>query len=202
MNKISPSIAGLLCMALCFGALAADTSSGSDLAFLKQDSGKNATEMNLSLFSMMDAFGPYSLDVGEAVKFKAPKPGWRLYGVQVLGWSEFNDTTETLPPDRNFLLEVRDKDLHLLYRFADVQNGYFLSSQGPFYGVIEIPPLEVDEEFYVVFYDRGGMAIMMESDSPTGNSFIFINGEIQPAQFTTKANETVEVNWMIEAVGR
>jgi len=42
----------------------------------------------------------------------------------------------------------------------------------------------------------------VESDSPTGNSFIFINGEIQPAQFTTKANETVGVNWMIEAVGR
>lgn len=57
--------------------------------------------------------------------------------MQVLGWSEFNDTTEILPPDRNFLLEVRDKDLHLLYRFADLQNGYFLSSQGPFYGVIE-----------------------------------------------------------------
>ena len=189
-------------MALCFGAMAADTPSGSDLTILKQDSGKNISDMNLGFISIIDEFGADGLGMGEAVKFKAPKSGWKLYGVQVLGWSGYNNTTESYPMDRNFLLEIRDNDLRLLYRFADAQNGYFLSNQGPFYGVIEIPPLAVTEEFYVVFYDRGGMIIAMEEENGTGNSFLYGNGNIEPAQLTTATNETIGINWIIEAVGK
>lgn len=202
MNKMIFLISGLFCMALCFGAMAADTPSGSDLTILKQDSGKNISEMNLSFLSIIDEFGADGLGMAEAVKFKAPKSGWKLYGVQILGWSGYNNTTQSYPMDRNFLLEIRDNDLRLLYRFADAQNGYFLSNQGPFYGVIEIPPLAVTEEFYVVFYDRGGMIVAMEEENGTGNSFLYGNGNLEPAQLTTATNETIGINWIIEAVGK
>lgn len=195
-------ITGLLYMVLCSGAIAAETSSWSDLTILKQDSGKNVTEMNLSLFSIADEFGLNGLDIGEAVKFKSPKSGWKLYGVQILGWSGFNNTTQSFPMDRNFLLEIRDKDLNILYKFADFQNYYFLSDQGPFYGFIEIPPLAVTEEFYVIFYDRGGMVVAMEQDSGTSNSFLYGNRSLAPAQLTTLTNESIGINWMIEAMGK
>lgn len=188
-------------MALCFGATAAETLSWSDMTILKQDSGKNITEMNLSGFTIINEFGVEGLNIGEAVLFNSPKSGWKLYGVQVLGWNTYNNTAQTLPADCNFLLEIRDKDLNLLYKFADAQNAYFLSDQGPIYGIIEIPPLAVPEEFYVVFYDRGGMIIAMEEDSGTGNSFLYGNRNLDPAQMITPTNETIRINWMIEAIG-
>ena len=202
MNNFIFLISGLLCMAICSGTTATEDFSWSDLTILKQDSGKNVTEMNLSLFSIIEDIGLDGLDDGVAVKFKSPKSGWKLYGVQVLGWSGFNNTTQTFPAESNFLLEIRDKNLNLLYKFADVQNGYFLSDQGPFYGLIEIPPLAVTEEFYVVFYDRGGMFVAMEEDSGTGNSFLYGNRDLQPAQLITTTNETIGINWIIEALGK
>jgi len=189
-------------MTLCINALGQD-SAASEFTALKQDSGKNVSEMNLTLFTVTSAFGLEGLNVGEAVKFTAPKAGWKLRGVQVLGWSGFNNTTQTFPSDRNFLLEIRDKDLNLLYKFADAQNGYFLSPAGPIFGSIEIPAVPVTGDFYVVFYDRGSMAVLMEEDEGTGNSFFFSNGELEPAQkINVTTNQTYELNWMIEALGQ
>jgi hypothetical protein len=189
-------------MASCLGAIAADTPSESGFTPLAQDSGKNASDMNISLFTITDEFEAEGLDVAEAVKFKAPSSDWKLYGVQVLGWSDYNGTDYSYNMDRNFLLEIRDKDLRLLYRFADAQNGYFLTDQGPIWGVIEIPPLAVTEDFYVLFYDRGGMVIGMEYNNGTGNSFLYGNGILTPAEWTTEANETIGINWMIKTVGK
>ena len=157
--------------------------------------------MNLTLFTITNAFGLDGLSIGEAVKFTAPnKAGWKLRGVQVVGLSGFNNTT--FPSDRNFLLEIRDKDLNLLYKFADAQNGYFLSPTGPVSGVIEIPALPVTGDFYVVFYDRASMEILREQDSGIGKSFYFGNGILEPAERTIAAtNQTYKINWMIEALG-
>ena len=202
LNKMIFLIYGLCFVASCFGAMAADTSSESGYTTLAQDSGKNASDMNISLFTITDEFDIEGLDVAEAVKFKAPSSDWKLYGVKVLGWSDYNSTDYSYNMDRNFLLEIRDKDLHLLYRFADAQNGYFLTDQGPIWGVIEIPPLAVTEDFYVLFYDRGGMVVGMEYNNGTGNSFLYGNRILTPAEWTTEANETIGINWMIEAVGK
>lgn len=49
--------------------------------------------MNLSCSPLYDLG---VLDAGEAVKFTAPKPGWKLQKVNVVGWSGYNETTETL----------------------------------------------------------------------------------------------------------
>ncbi len=189
-----------LCLTLCFVAEAADTAETSELTVLRQDSLTNYSEMNVSLFSSLYYLG--YLNGGEAVKFTAPKDGWKLQSVQIVGWSGYDDVNQTYPDDRNILLEVRDSNLNLLYKFADTQNSYFLSERGPVMGVFEIPAVTVSGDFYVIFYDRGAVEIIRENNNATGNSYLFLNGNMVPAKLIDDAtNETTEVNWLIEAVG-
>ena len=53
--------------------------------------------MNFTLFSTLNEFGAQGLGIGEAVKFTAPKAGWKLQKVRVLGWSGFNNSTQNVP---------------------------------------------------------------------------------------------------------
>ncbi len=143
------------------------------------------------------------MNIGEAVKFTAPEAGWKLKKVRVAGWSGYNNTTQTFPAERNIMLEIRDKDLNILYKFADAQNNYFLSRTGPLFGEIEIPALPVTGDFYVVFYDRGAALVGTETSDSTGKSYLFMGGEIKPAKFPiSETNETIMVNWLIEAAGK
>ena len=172
------------------------------ISLLKEDSGKNFSQMNMTLYSAANQFGLVGLNVGEVVKFQAPTPGWKLTGIQIVGWSVFNNTTKLFPADRNFLIEVRDKDSNLLYKFADAQNMYFASTAGPVIAGIDIPTLPVTDEFYIIFYDRGAMLLGMEQNNGTGNSYFVFNGQLTPAQFKNpKTNETTKVNWLIRAAG-
>lgn len=181
---------------------AKSASSSGGLTILKQDSGKNFSEMNMTLYSAVGDFGAAGLTTGEMVKFTAPRPGWKLKQIQVAGWSIINNTTKKYPPDRNFLVEVRDKNADLLYKFADDQNLYFASSVGPQVSGIDIPPLAVTDVFYIVFYDRGAMLIGAEPKNGTGNSYFVSNGRVLPAEFKDpKINETIKINWMIRAIG-
>lgn len=198
MKNIS-TLAGLCCLALCFVAVIAEAAEKPELTRLRQDSGKNYSDMNLTFFSSYETFG--SLSIGEAVKFTAPKSGWKLQAVRVVGWSEYNESTQTYPRDRNIMIEVRDSDFNLLYKFADAQNNYFLSPSGKI-GEIEIPALSVTGDFYVVFYDRGAAGIGVEQSESSGNSFIFIGGDMVPPESVFEdTNETIKINWLIEAAG-
>ena len=200
LKKTILLLACLCCAALCINAIAAEIAT-SQSTTLREDSGKNYSEMNFDLFSSFDQFG--SLNIGEAVKFTAPKTGWKLQKVRVVGWSGFNNSTQTFPSERNIMLEIRDKDLNLLYKFVDTQNNYFLSEIGPLFGEIEIPAVPVTGDFYVVFYDRGATRIGMENNDGTGNSFLFMGGQMIPAESTIQeTNETIKINWLIEAVGK
>ena len=204
LKKIVLLIAALCCALLCSSAMAAEKANAPKFALLKADSGKNLSQMNFSLYSATDTFGQLGVGVGEAAKFTAPNPNWKLMALQFLGWSGFNNTTQRLPADRNFLVEVRDKDLNLLYKFADAQNLYFGSEKGPVVTGMEIPALPVTGDFYVIFYDRGSMGLGMESalSNETGKSFFFMNGQLAPAEFLNKrTNETINFNWVIRAIG-
>jgi hypothetical protein len=202
LKKTILLLACLFCAALCINAIAAETAI-SKLTTLREDSGKNYSEMNFTLFSIIDDFGLQGLGIGEAVKFTAPKAGWMLQKVRVVGWSGFNESTGKFPADKNIMLEIRDKDLNLLYKFADAQNNYFLSETGPLFSEIEIPAVPVTGDFYVVFYDRGATNIGMENNNGTGNSVLFMGGKILPAERTIpETNETIKINWLIEAAGK
>jgi hypothetical protein len=197
MNKML--LAVCLCCAALFAVNSVAWAEESDLTVLTGDSTKNYSEMNYSLFSTVAAFGV--LDLGEAVKFTAPVPGWKLKKVRILAFSEFNETNETYMPDRNILIEIRDKDLNLLYKFADTQNMYFLNVQ-PLFAEIEVPDIRVTGDFYVIYYDRAAAPIgKVDVDEP-GNSYLFQNGLLEPAKFAFEdTNQTIAFNWMIEAMG-
>jgi hypothetical protein len=200
MKKTILLLACLCCAALCINVIAAQAATP-QLTTLRGDSGKNYSEINFTLFSSLAEFG--SLGVGEAVKFTSPKSGWKLQKVRVLAWSGYNKSTQSYPADRNIMLEIRDKDLNLLYKFADAQNNYFLSDIGPRFGEIEIPAVAVTGDFYVVYYDRGAAPVGMEKNNGTGNSFIFVNGQVIPADRTIpETNETIKINWLMEAAGK
>ncbi len=174
------------------------------LTVLKQDTAENLSAANLTLYTAVDDFGPVdALMVGEAVKFTAPRPDWQLRAVQILGWNGFNGSVQSIPVESNFLLEIRDQNSDLLYRMSDTQNAYFTTSSLVF-KEIEIPPINITGDFYVVFYDRGSMWIGLEQENATGNSFFFnsSNKVLDLAQWTYgENNQTFKANWVIRAAG-
>ena len=198
MNKSMLLFSGLCCAALCICASGADstqeqlkTLTGSDLNF---------SEANLTLFSSYDLFG--SFGIGEAVKFSAPASGFNLNKLRILAWSGFNETSKTYPDERDIMIEIRDQDLNLLYKFADGQNNYFLSPEGPVFGEIEIPEMKMTGDFYVVFYDRGAAPVGAAEVADSGNSYLFNGVEAFPAEFVDQdTNETIGYNWVIEVIG-
>lgn len=203
MKKMILIIAALCCAAIIGDVMAQANTTAAPLTVLKQDKVENLSASNLTLYTAVDDFGLDAFVIGEAVKFTAPKPDWKLRAVQVLGWNGFNESAKSIPTQGNFLVEIRDKDMNLLYRMADTQNAYF-TFPAPILRGIEIPATPVTGDFYVVFYDRGSMWVGMEQENGTGNSYFFnsLNKETSPAQFTVgKNNETLKVNWMIRAVG-
>jgi hypothetical protein len=205
LKKIILFLVVLFCAAMINGVMAQNNAPVSKLTVLKEDSG-NLSEMILLPYTAFQDFGAVNgLFVGEAVKFTAPKAGWKISGIEVTGVTTYNNTTKLFAPDRNFLIEVRDKDLNLLYKFADMQNLYFASTREGRYlsrGIM-IPKVPVTGDFYVVFYDRGSMMIGMEQTNETSNSFFFISNQMKPATFELagKTNETMKINWLIRVAG-
>lgn len=199
----------LLVSAFCFlnlmGIAAAQSNAAGanpSMTVLTQDSGINITNMSMNLYSAGQDWGINAFSVGEAVKFTAPKPDWKLKQIRVLGWNGYNETTMTVPSPSNFLIEVRDENLNLLYRLADTQNAYF-TLPAPALIPIDIPALALTGDFYIIFYDRTTMRIGVELENGTGNSYQYnsIYGDLIPAEFKIDNNETTKVNWVIRAAG-
>jgi hypothetical protein len=187
------------------GIVIAQNNAGSavpELTVLKQDSGVNLSRMNMTLYSAATDWGIDAFGVGEAVKFTAPESGWKLMQVRVAGWNGYNDTTKIIPSANDFLIEIRDKNLELLYRMSDTQNAYFTFT-APVLRAIDIPALPVTGDFYVIFYDRGAMVMGMEQENGTGNSYFYdsLTSELIPASFKDANNKSTKVNWVIRAVG-
>lgn len=187
------------------GIVIAQNNAGSavpELTVLKQDSGVNLSRMNMTLYSAATDWGIDAFGVGEAVKFTAPKSGWKLMQVRVAGWNGYNDTTKIIPSANDFLIEIRDKNLNLLYRMSDTQNAYFTFT-APVLRAIDIPALPVTGDFYVIFYDRGAMVMGMEQENGTGNSYFYdsLTGDLIPASFKDANNKSTKVNWVLRAVG-
>ena len=168
----------------------------------------NLSQKRIVSIDLLSIMGLPAYFIAEAVKFKAPKPGWKLNSVQILGWDGFNGTMESIPRERIIALEVRDKDLNLLYRFADSQLPYsnFIRNATETYPfTVRLPSISVSDEFYVCFYDRGAIAVASEILNETSkNSFIYIEdgNTLLPANLPLfKENESVPLNWIMTVSG-
>jgi hypothetical protein len=169
----------------------------------------NFSQKELVPIDLLSFIGPPAYFFAEAVKFKAPRAGWKINAVQTYGWDRFNGTSDSIPSEHIIALEVRDKDLNLLYKFADSQIPYsnFVRNATIMYPItIEIPSISVSDDFYVCFYARGAMEVLGESLNETSsNSFIFIEDGIQnqliPANLRIGDNQTMPVNWIMSVSG-
>lgn len=230
LRRINLIIALLCCVALCFGAIAASPSTtklGLDqlkqsesvknapatnqsaeeavktqltqenFTLLKQDSGTNLSVMNLT-FTTSPTLGS-----AQAVKFTAPKAGWKLKLVIAVATDGWNASRNELPNAMPFTIEIRDANLGLLYHFADIQYPYFTTEMGFRSAVIEMPAIPLEGDFYVCFYGYRSIGLATELQNATGNSYLFdkITGSLYPGVLTLENNQTLPVNWLIRAVG-
>ncbi len=189
-------IAVFYIIASSFYAMAQTQTPIQQLTVLTRDSGTNLSQMNAT-FSV-----PFALDAAQAVKFTAPRMSWKLERVLIYGTDGWNSTQGTLPSGRLFALEVRDKDLNLLYHFTDEQIAYFTSAQGSKWAQIEIPSLRVSDDFYICLYGYGNIGVLTELQNATGNSYYFVkNMGLRPGELILRDNRTLPVNWIIRAAG-
>jgi hypothetical protein len=168
----------------------------------------NLSEKRIVSIDLLSVMGLPAYFIAEAVKFKAPKPNWKLNTVQILGWDGFNGSMQSIPRERVIALEVRDKDLNLLYRFADSQLPYsnFVRNATETYPfTMRLPSIPVNDEFYVCFYDRGAIAVAGEILNKTSlNSFIYIEegNTLLPSNLPLFGkNEPVPLNWIMTVGG-
>jgi len=157
--------------------------------------------------TMIRYFGIPGLASAEVTKFTAPKSGWKLTRVNILGYDGFNGTTGSIPTQRTIALEVRDDKFNLLYRFTDSQipyTNFLLNLTMPTLMGIELPSIPVSGDFFVCFFDRGAVAVGSEiQNKSTNSSFIFNEAEatLGPANLPESASKTAPVNWIMSVVG-
>ncbi len=168
----------------------------------------NLTQKRIVSIDLLSIMGLPAYFIAETVKFKAPKPCWKLNTVQILGWDGFNGSTQSIPRERIIALEVRDKDLNLLYRFTDSQLPYsnFVRNATETYPfTMRLPSIPVSDEFYICFYDRGAIAVASEILNKTSqNSFIYIEeaNTLLPSNLPLFGqNESVPLNWIMTVSG-
>ena len=189
-----------LAAAVCFMALYLASPSlaqeiGQDL--LIQDSG-NETTVNVATYRSTGF-----LRAAEAVKFTPPRPSWTLDAVEIWSLVPYEEN-DTLPEERIISMEIRDESLNLLYRFTDTHLPYFANEGQPGIGVIEVPSISINGDFYVCFYDRGAVWVGVDPNEVENNSYFYDmqTGELFSAEIEINGSEELlPVNWIIRAVG-
>jgi hypothetical protein len=167
----------------------------------------NITDKDIIPVDLISLIGAPAYFFAEAVKFKAPKADWKVTAVQLYGWDGFNGSDQSIPMERIIGIEIRDKDLKLLYKFADSQlpySNYARNATLMYPLTIPIPRISVSDDFYVCFYDRGAIAVASERLNETSkNSFIYVEdgNQLLPAALPTRENASTPINWIMAING-
>lgn len=202
----------LFIAALCLAAL---SMTGISLAAEASDSqyrtiysfDGNISEKDLHFITNSVPFGRPGMVVAQTAKFIPPKSGWKIKAVDVLAYDGFNGTPISVPEDRVIVLEVRDKDHNLIYRFADSvlpYSNYVFNVTHPRSMMIELPSVPVSDEFYICFFDRAVVGVAYEFLNQTnGNSFFYneAGDELFPATLPVAENQTSPINWIMSVTG-
>lgn len=166
----------------------------------------NITDKNIIPVDLVSYIGTPAFFFAEAVKFKAPKANWKVDSVQLYAWDGYDGSNESIPVERIIGLEIRDKDLNLLYKFADSQipyTNYARNATGMYPLTMEIPQIPVSDNFYICFYDRGAIAIASEPLNKTSeNSFLYVDGSLLNSTLPTSKTAVTPVNWIMRVTGR
>jgi hypothetical protein len=184
-----------------FPAKASDTQTqqkAGNFTILIQDSGANISAMNLTLAPSI-TYGS-----GQAVRFSAPKPDWKLESVLIMATDGWNSSSEHKPDSTPFAVDIRDSNLKLLYHFADSQLPYFTDPSGVRLANIEVPSMAMNGDFFVCFYGYRSIAIAAELENATSASYTYdkLEGKLYPGVVSIGENQTAPVNWIIRIAGR
>lgn len=165
----------------------------------------NVTDMSILPVDLVSYIGKPAFFIAEAVKFKAPKANWKVDSVQLYAWDGYDGSNESIPSERIISLEIRDKDLNLLYKFADSQipyTNYARNATGMYPLTIEIPQVSISGDFYICFYDRGAIAVASEPLNKTSeNSFLYVDGSLLNSTLPTADTTVTPVNWIMKVTG-
>ena len=206
MNKILLLIAISCLLTLSFASISAFADSQSTDGTVLYSYEGNITEKNIIPVDLVSYIGKPAFFIAEAVKFKAPKANWKVDSVQLYAWDGYDGSNESIPSERIISLEIRDKDLNLLYKFADSQipyTNYARNATGMYPLTIEIPQISVSGDFYICFYDRGAIAIASEPLNKTSeNSFLYVDGSLLNSTLPTAETTVTPVNWIMKVTGR
>ena len=174
-----------------------------DITILKQDSssGLNLSGMNTSL---PYGIAPPNYAWAQATKFTAPRSGWKLSQLFIGASYSLGNETNKSQEIKQFAIEIRDAKKKLLYHFSDIQLAYFNRPNGYGIAIIDIPSIQVEDDFFVCFYGYKSIGVAAELQNASGNSYwydrstdIMYQGEL-PLQH----NKTLPVNWIIWAAGK
>ena len=129
-------------------------------------------------------------DIGHAVLFTPPSKPWTLEKVRVYGkWINLSGGTI-------FALEIWDNDSHLLYKLTDYSIAYFNTTAK--WTEIDIPDMNVTDDFYVCIFDRGSIYFGADTNDPAMRSYVVIR---DPKSMVNVTYSEKPLNWMIRAVG-
>ena len=135
------------------------------------------------------------IDFGHAVLFRPQTKPWTLDKVEIAG--EYIN----LSGDRIFALEIWDNDSNLLYKLTDYSLAYFNTTSE--WTEIDIPDINMTDDFYVCIFERGSIAIGADIDKPAKRSFWVRRcpKELGYAMYNSEEGTKKPFNWMIRAVG-
>ena len=196
----------LLALSLTGISAAVDAQSPDDQVLYSYEG--NLTDKQIIPVYLQSLYGAPAYFIAETVKFEAPKSNWKLSAVQLYGWDGFNGSEESIPMERVIALEIRDKNLKLLYKLSDSQipySNYARNATTMYPLTIDIPQISVSDEFYVCFYGRGAIAVGSELLNETSkNSFIYVGdaNRLLNATLPTGENILTPVNWIIAVSGQ
>jgi len=198
-------ISCLLALLLAGISSAADEKSSNDQILYSYEG--DLADKDIFPVDLVSFIGAPAFFFAEAVKFNAPKPNWKINAVQLYAWDGFNGTNESVPMERIIGLEIRDKDLKLLYKFADSQlpySNYAHNATLMYPLTIDIPQVPVSGEFYVCFFDRGAVVVAAEPINETSKtSFIYVEdgNSLINSTLPTGENLVTPVNWIMAVNG-
>ena len=174
------------------------TDSKNSLKVLKQDSGLNLSDMNISLVVTP------TYASGQTVRFTAPYTGWILKYVLISASDGWNGSDESSPKALPFAIEILDANLSVLHHFSDTQLAYFTNPSELRTASIDIPDTPINGDFFISFYGYRSIGIAAELENATGNSYYYdkISHGLYPADILLKDNSTVPINFIIRAAGR
>lgn len=141
---------------------------------------------------------------GHLISFSPPAAPFTVKSVKIYG-AIFGSGWE----DKNFEVEIWDKDCQVLYSAVHPVSLFYVPPKGSKWLEVEVPDIEVAGEFYVHIYTYGGIIVGADNSIPNLHSGSTVRtgggaAEISatwPIESEEWYGDASKVNWMIRVVG-